>query len=257
MSEQVKGVLFDLDNTLIDWREAGDWGFTERKHLDLVHGFLEEHDRPLTCSTNHFAQSFRDAAIDAWEESRTTLRAPHIVKVMQTVLAELGFEPDEIISMNMVMEAYEWGIVEGVKTFPDVPPALEKLIDDGIKIGIVTNAWQPMWMRDPELKHHKLLKYFPEQKLRISAADVGYLKPHPTIFMHALKQMGTKPQNTLFIGDNPAADISGAQKAGMRAVLRVNGDDVPRISDLIVPDATIHSFDELLLLVEDWEEHSA
>lgn len=252
----VKGVLFDLDNTLIDWSDAGDWGYSERKHLDNIYHFLADHERPLSCSTNHFALSFRDAAMNDWEEARTTVRAPHIIKTMQAVLAKFGFEPDEHISMNMVMEAYDWGIVEGVKTFPDVPPALQKLIDDDIKIGIVTNAWQPMWMRDPELKYHNLLQYFPEQKLRISAADVGYLKPHPTIFMHALKQLGTKAENTLFVGDNPVADISGAQQAGMRAILRVNGDDVPRISDLIVPDATINSFDKLLLIVDDWDAHS-
>lgn len=255
MSEAVKAVLFDLDNTLIDWRTAGNWSDTEHRCLTLLYNYLVENDRPLSGSVNRFMMRFNDLASDAWEGARATLRAPHIINTMEATLAEFGFIPDDEISMRDVMIAYDWGDAPGVVPFPDVPGALQKLLDDGIKIGIVTNAWQPMWLRDAELEHHNLMQYFPQENLRISAADVGYLKPHPNIFKHALQQIGTKPENTLFVGDNPTADIGGAQKVGMRAILRLLSEEAPLISSVIVPDASIRSFDELLLLVENWDTH--
>lgn len=253
----IEGVLFDMDNTLIDWSGfAGDWGMMEYGHLELVYTYLEENDRPLTASLNHFSTVYRDNVVDAWEDSRSTLRAPHMTKIMRRVLESFGFVPDDAISMRDVMEAYQWRGGEGVVTFSDVPDALQTLIDAGIKIGIVTNAFQPMWLRDAELEAHGLLQYFPDETIRISAADVGYLKPHPQIFYHALAKLGTSAEKTLFVGDNSTADIAGAQSVGMRAILRVLGGEVPRIARLVVPDAMIHNFDELLALVDDWDAHA-
>jgi putative hydrolase of the HAD superfamily len=51
------------------------------------------------------------------------------------------------------------------------------------------------------------------------------------------------------VGDRPFDDISGAKRAGMRAVLRPNN-DVPLYD--VVPDATIARLPELLALVDSW-----
>ena len=48
----------------------------------------------------------------------------------------------------------------------------------------------------------------------------GNEKPHPSIFLKALEHLGAaKPQETLFVGDNPIADIQGAQQIGMALCL--------------------------------------
>jgi putative hydrolase of the HAD superfamily len=131
-----------------------------------------------------------------------------------------------------------------------VAGALRVLRDRGIRFGIVTNAFQPMTLRDIEMKTHGLLDYFPE--CRLSAADVGYLKPSPKIFYAALACLGTTPQETLFVGDNPVADIAGAQGVGMKAVMRVKHPSQPLISGLVVPDGAINTLNDLLLLLDKW-----
>lgn len=250
----VKGVLFDMDNTLIDWSGVtGPWGETERRHLQRVYNFVAEAGRPLNTSFSSFYSAYRERNAQAWAQARTNLRAPKMVELLESMLIHFGFQPDEKISIRDILGAYSWTGAEGVVVFPDVPDALEQITRQGIKVGIVTNASQPMWLRDHELEHYDLLRFFPHQPSRISAADVGYLKPHQQIFTHALEQLGTKPEETLFVGDNPVADIAGAQAAGMRAVLRVIHPAPPLISGLIVPDAAINSFTELLPLIEDWE----
>lgn len=253
MSARIRGILFDMDNTLIDWGGFDDdWGSMERAHLQKVYDFLAESGQPLDKSFNHFELAYRENVVDAWAEARTTLRAPHMATIMIATLKQLGFEPDDILNADSILKAYGWEAAPGVDVFPDVAPALQQLVDIGIKIGIVTNAFQPMWIRDAELRNYNLMQFFPKKKQRTSAADVGYLKPHPNIFKHAIKQLGTKIEETIYVGDNPVADIAGAQGVGMRAVMRINHPVPPLISGLIVPDAAINSLYELVLLVHEW-----
>ena len=49
----------------------------------------------------------------------------------------------------------------------------------------------------------------------IVSGEVGWSKPHPEIFTMALKAMDADPARTVFVGDNPVADMQGAKAAGM------------------------------------------
>jgi FMN phosphatase YigB (HAD superfamily) len=242
-----------MDDTLIDWSGFdGDWPTLERKHLSRVYEFLIEAGRPLHCSLDLFVNHYREQVVEAWEDARTTLRAPHMIQILQRMLERYGFVEGNGVTMRDCVHAYGWGEIPGVVPFPDVHAGLEELLKRGIRIGIVTNAFQPMWLRDIELKQYRLIDYFPEEHCRISAADFGYLKPHPTIFEYAVKQLGTPPQQTIYVGDNPVADIAGSQGAGLRAVLRVNHPAPPLISGLIVPDVAVNSLTELVTVLDEW-----
>jgi putative hydrolase of the HAD superfamily len=153
------------------------------------------------------------------------------------------------VDAEACLRAYAWGAVPGTVVFPEAREALDLLVSRGLKLGIVTNAAQPMWLRDTELKGHGLLNYFPD--CRISAADVGYLKPHPAIFEAALGRLGVTPDEAVFVGDNPTADIAGAQGAGMQAVLRVVSPVPPMLSGLIVPDGAINTLAELPAVLDE------
>ena len=85
-----------------------------------------------------------------------------------------------------------------------------------------------------------------------SAADVGYLKPHPSIFQAALECLGTEAEETIFVGDTVEHDIAGAQAAGMRAILRVKRPAPPMISGLIIPDGAVNSLVELSGILDQW-----
>lgn len=247
---ELKGILFDFDDTLIDWSGVNlDWRAVETKRLSGVHAFVNEHIQPFEVPIETLVARYMDNTRSAWAEGRSTLRAPNMPNVLYSTLIELGI-PDEKLDRPKVLTSYGWGAIDGTVVFPDVPKMLEELIANNIKIGIVTNASQPMAMRDAELVTHKLIDYFVD--CRVSAADAGYLKPHPKIFEYALDIMGTTPEETLFIGDNPIADIAGAQSAGMRAVLRVKMSTQRMISGLIVPDGAINTMEELPRLLDEW-----
>jgi len=51
----------------------------------------------------------------------------------------------------------------------------------------------------------------------ITSALIGYEKPHPEAFRQALGH--TPPERACMIGDNPVADVAGAEGIGMRTIL--------------------------------------
>jgi FMN phosphatase YigB (HAD superfamily) len=250
MANQLKGILFDFDDTLIDWSGVDfNWRELEASHLANVHAYINSDIQPFDVELKTLTDRYMERTKDAWAEGRSTLRAPNMPKVLMDTVVELGV-PEDKLDLAALIKAYDWKVVPGTVVFADVPPMLENLIANDIKLGIVTNASQPMSMRDTELVSHKLIDYFPD--CRLSAADAGYLKPHPHIFEHALDVLGTNPEETIFIGDNPIADIAGAQSAGMQAILRVKMTTQKMISGLIVPDAAINSMVELPHILDDW-----
>ena len=65
---------------------------------------------------------------------------------------------------------------------------------------------------------------------------VGYAKPDPRIFEHALALSGSDANRTLHVGDMYYADIVGAEAAGIRAVLLDPFDDWTDHDCTRVPD---------------------
>lgn len=85
-----------------------------------------------------------------------------------------------------------------------------------------------------------------------SSHDVGWRKPHRAIFERALELAGARPREAFMVGDNPVADVRGAQALGMRAVLRRTA--ATPLPPEIHPDAVIDDMAELPGVVSPWLE---
>lgn len=131
------------------------------------------------------------------------------------VLEELGQPPQPEVFYRSLeaefAEASAWWV------FEDVPPALQALADADIRLAVISNwGWSL-----PELLHTlELVGHF---EAVVTSARVGFEKPHPGIFAHALEVMGVGPGNAIHVGDSPRADVTGAQGAGIRPVLIARG----------------------------------
>jgi putative hydrolase of the HAD superfamily len=245
----IRAVLFDMDDTLIDWSGFNfDWSGMESRRMRRVYDLLCGEGHLANVVFDDFTLAYRKRWIGAWEEGRSSLRAPHFPTVLSDLVTGFGVPPLANGDGERLLAAYGWEPIAGVTVFPDVPPTLAALRARGVRTGIVTNAGHPMAMRDVELAHYGLLEYFPE--CRLSAADVGVLKPHPRIFETAMRCLGVGPEETLFVGDNPVADIGGAQRAGMRGVLRRVPANQAEIHHLVHADYEVNTFDELLPILD-------
>lgn len=260
MAPRLKAVLFDFDDTLIDWSGVTlDWREVEAQRLGRVLRFLDNRLSPTGIALEQLVQRYTQRTREAWSRARANLRAPNMPLILQETLTELGVGEADLFA-DEILRAYDWTVVPGTVVFPDVLPALDALRSRRIRLGVVTNSSQPMSLRDSELREHGLLPYFPD--CRLAAADVGYLKPHPRIFHCALEQVGAAADEAIFIGDNPIADVSGALGVGMRAVQRLNADDATTSGGhpgLTTSDdgfnggyPCLRTFDELPTLLDDW-----
>ena len=128
--------------------------------------------------------------------------------------------------------------------FPDVVPAIEAIKAAGIRIGVISN-W--VWGA-PELLHDvDLARHF--NGLTISAR-VGFMKPSPRIFEHALEQLRATPGKSIHVGDSYAADVEGARRVGITPVL-INryGKDPAHIRDQH-QDTELHVIRDLYELLD-------
>ena len=96
---------------------------------------------------------------------------------------------------------------------PDPPAALTRTHSAGYRNVIGSNHAPelPSLVRDLGLD--------PLIDTTITSATVGAEKPNPAFFRHALESTGDEVATSWTVGDNPAADIAGADAAGLRAVL--------------------------------------
>ena len=96
---------------------------------------------------------------------------------------------------------------------PDATSALATALAAGYRNVIVSN-------HGPELPD--LVRNLELDKLidaTITSAAVGAEKPNPAFFRHALDATGADLATSWMVGDNPAADIAGAEAVGLRAIL--------------------------------------
>ena len=95
---------------------------------------------------------------------------------------------------------------------------LDALREDGLKLGLVSNAFDPGWLLRRDLEQMGI-----EQRIDVAvfSSEVGKRKPHPEIFRRALSALEVAPERTLFVGDRLYEDIRGAGELGMATVQAV------------------------------------
>lgn len=143
----------------------------------------------------------------------------------RAVLARLGHAdlPDTVYRAiaRQFREIASWHV------FPDVMPALDALRVAHVRLAVISN-W--LW-NGPELLHElQLARHF---ETLVISDRVGYQKPNPGIFSHALEVMGAAPESSVHVGDSYRADVLGARSVGITPVLihrRRAGDGEPRVA---------------------------
>ncbi|HEU4427434.1 MAG TPA: HAD family hydrolase [Myxococcota bacterium] len=110
-----------------------------------------------------------------------------------------------------------------------VAEALGELRALGIKLVVVSNADGTVERGLTRAGLRGLLDVVVDSHL------VGFEKPDPRIFAHALEASGARPETTLHVGDLYAADVAGARAAGVHALLLDPHDDWPPVDCARLP----------------------
>ena len=83
----------------------------------------------------------------------------------------------------------------------------------GFNLHIITNGFVEVQFE--KMQNAGLSPFF---DVVVCSEHIGFSKPHPNIFKHALKEANAEAHNSVMIGDDYRADISGAINAGMHAL---------------------------------------
>ena len=158
-----------------------------------------------------------------------------------------------------------------VKLLPGADQALRSLVEAGWKLVIVSNQSaiargllteegldrvhgelrRQLRERGVNLDGIYFCPYHPEGTVERYAKESPDRKPHPGIFQAALDRTGLEAKHTMFVGDSLTADIVGARRMGMVAVLK-SRHEVP-VDASIRPDHQIARLSQLPQVLDQYQ----
>ncbi|MDG4794288.1 HAD family hydrolase [Micromonospora sp. WMMD1082] len=213
-------VVFDADETLIDLRPAVTGGLT---------AVLEEMRRRTPAAAG---VCLADLESD-WDAVFGDLAAAPVAEIRRAALARslgragLGAHLDELAALFF---ARRFALT---RPFADALPALA-VLRQRWTLGFATNG-------NSRAERCGLANEF---AFEVYAHHNGLpKKPAPEFYAAVCEAAGVPPGQVVHVGDNPAYDVVGAQRAGLRAVwLDRRGERLPAG---VVPDATVSTLAEL------------
>lgn len=188
----IKAVLFDLDGTVLDrstslkaflvWQAQGMLRNSITDVEQFCQRFIELDANGKVWKDKVYAQIIDEFNIDDWTVSEL---------LQSYVLCFSGFCIPKAGVINVI----------------------ETLHANGIKLGLVSNGKSPFQERN-----FNALGISHLFSTVVVSEAVGIRKPDSGIFELACRQLGVSAKESAFIGDNPSADIDGANKLGMFTV---------------------------------------
>lgn len=205
----VKAVLFDLDETLID-SVQGHIG-AHSAVCRLLGQFLNEKgvqvdEKELLVGISKLDDEMNRKFLydrDDWWQ-----------RLVQEVAPNVSITVDLI---QRLTREYWLAYALAAKPYPDTLPTLDYLKKKGYLLGLVSDT-----DKLPGMKRYRIeiqpFKYLFNMTL-VSGEETKETKPSAEPFLVAAEKLGLKPEDCIFVGDKPFADVAGAKNAGMKSVL--------------------------------------
>jgi len=194
-----KGILLDIDNTLYGYDAS------HKVALGAVVAFIKS---SFSISEDEIDKAYHKARSMVQIELGLTAASHNRVLYFQKMLELL-----DINSLEYSLTIYNlyWdNFLTSMRPFTDVYKLLEKYKG---KICLVTDLTAHIQLR--KIKELKLDKYI---SLMVTSEEAGREKPHPYMFMAALKKMNLNVDEVCMIGDSFKKDIVGASNLGIDAI---------------------------------------
>ena len=201
-SHKVQHIFFDLDHTLWDFEKNSgatfksifkEWNFEFSLEV-----FLDFYN-PIN---HYYWKQYRENMI-----SEVELRYLRLEKTFEAM--KVSFSQS---LLERVAELYIQQLSTHTELFEDTISVLEYL-SSKYTLHIITNGFEHVQQR--KLENSRIARFF---KTVLTAEKIGVKKPHPTIFLSAMKTAEVLPEHAMMIGDSLEADIQGALKLGMQAI---------------------------------------
>ncbi|GAB6945503.1 HAD family hydrolase [Vulcanisaeta sp. JCM 14467] len=231
----VKAVLFDYDDTIMDVSEARSYAKQViARELSLTTNLDQEHILRVIKDVETRMESIGQFDRRVW-----------FMKVANILGTNLDND-----YINELVRVYwsSWRLKS--RLFPDVMSTLSRLRRCGFRLGIVTNT-----DGEPGLKRDRIRRDGVEglfDLIVVAGDDTTHVKPHPEPFIRALQILDMSGDEVVYIGDRVSTDVPGAKAAGMYVgIIDRSGAVSFGIygQGVSSPDFVFHSLPELLQLL--------
>jgi putative hydrolase of the HAD superfamily len=202
----VRGVLFDIDDTLVDTASAFVVGLakgfgslvelTEELHTDVVRIWRAD-------VGGHYRRYV------AGEVDMPTQRRARVLEITR----HLGVDDLDDEGFAAWDERYRAAFAASWALFDDAHDCVLAAIEAGLAVGVVTNA--PGEMQRAKIAAVGLADVLPTM---VTVDTLGVGKPEPAVFLEGCRLLGTEPEATIYVGDELDIDARAAVEAGLRGV---------------------------------------
>ena len=196
----IKAVIFDLDNTLLDFMDM------KSKSIDsAVYGMID-------AGLNMSVDSAKKEIYRIYDERGIE----HQEVFDEFITNELGHIDHKILAAGIV--SYRKVKEATLSLYSNVNSTLVELARMGIKLAVVSDApSREAWIRICSVNLQHMFDTV------ITFDDTCKRKPSPEPFMRAVNELDVKTEECIMIGDWPERDVLGASKIGMVSVFAKYG----------------------------------
>ncbi|NJF25648.1 TIGR02253 family HAD-type hydrolase [Thermococcus sp. Bubb.Bath] len=201
----MRAVFFDFVGTLIT--KAGE----NITHQNIVREVLKRAER----EDLDYIKLWEEYEAESSALFRELTGKPYVkirevdTEAIRKVAERYGFEvPEEFWDISIEMHR-RYG-----QLFPDAKETIEALKGAGLHVGIITDS-----DNDYIMAHLDALGILDLFDTITTSEDAGFYKPHPRPFQLALERAGVKPEEAVYVGDNPSKDCVGSRNVGMLSIL--------------------------------------
>jgi putative hydrolase of the HAD superfamily len=235
----LEAVLFDWGDTLM--RFAYDEALVEAGHRAGLEALERRESLPEPAVlAAHFRERY-----EALFWAPGTIEEIEYPGLVRNLLGDFGVEvSDEELGRFLEAEHEAWSPARELGATTHA--LLDSLRRRGLKLGLVSNAFDPGWLLRRDLDQ---MGIGPRLDAAVFSSEVGKRKPHPAIYDAALSDLGVAPERALFVGDRLIEDVQGPAELGMTTVQAVwfRADENP---DGIEPDYQAFTQMDVLNVVE-------
>ena len=197
----IKAIIFDLDNTLLD--------FVKMKQFAVKASIRAMNEAGLNVDEESGYKDVMELYMTTGWENQLVFDD----YLKQTT----GEVSNKILAAGVV--AYRRAREATLLVYPNVNKTLIELLKAQIRLAVVSDApSREAWMRLYYLNLHHVFDPV------LTFDDTGARKPSPKPFKLALDKMNVSPDEALMIGDWPDRDVVGAKQIGMKTIFARYGD---------------------------------
>lgn len=202
------GVFFDLDDTLYDHLTPLKDTLTSQLRLPDAFDHREAYQR-FRYYSDHLAAAQENAFAAHNVEGQREMRVQRFMLMLQEFGIQVSMEEAKQLQQDYVDRQYDIALFDGARE------TILRLQQDGYTVGIITNGAEAHQVKKVEALALDML--VPKEHIYITGR-VGWDKPDPRIFQHALQETGVDLEHAVYIGDSWRNDVIGALGAGWRMI---------------------------------------